>query len=103
VVKSFLPYLRLRKIQSILGLAFYQHDEFAGLIGFEFAEKNFVLKEEDAPLLSLFSKILGGEMEQLRSELERREYYEKPSIKKRRKAAEALRKLRKFNRMRRQY
>ena len=73
VVKSFLPYLRLRKIQSILGLAFYQHDEFAGLIGFEFAEKNFVLKEEDAPLLSLFSKILGGEMEQLRGELERRE------------------------------
>jgi small subunit ribosomal protein S21 len=29
----------------------------------------------------------------------RREYYEKPSVKKRRKQAEARRKLRKFNRM----
>ena len=34
------------------------------------------------------------------TELRRREYYEKPSVKKRRKSAEALRKLRKFNRMR---
>jgi small subunit ribosomal protein S21 len=36
----------------------------------------------------------------IKRELKRREYYEKPSVKKRRKAAEALRKLRKFNRMR---
>ncbi len=35
----------------------------------------------------------------IKRELKRREYYEKPSVKKRRKAAEALRKLRKFNRI----
>ena len=37
----------------------------------------------------------------IKRELKRREYYEKPSVKKRRKQAEARRKLRKFNRMRR--
>ena len=37
----------------------------------------------------------------IKRELKRREYYEKPSVKKRRKAAEARRKLRKFNRMKR--
>lgn len=36
----------------------------------------------------------------IKRELKRREYYEKPSVKKRRKQAEARRKLRKFNRMR---
>jgi small subunit ribosomal protein S21 len=36
----------------------------------------------------------------VKRELKRREHYEKPSIKKRRKKAEALRKLRKFNRVR---
>ncbi len=36
----------------------------------------------------------------IKRELKRREFYEKPSVKKRRKAAEAMRKLRKFNRMR---
>ena len=35
----------------------------------------------------------------IKRELKRREYYEKPSVRKRRKSAEALRKLRKFNRM----
>ena len=35
----------------------------------------------------------------IKRELKRREYYEKPSVKKRRKQAEARRKLRKFNRM----
>jgi small subunit ribosomal protein S21 len=35
----------------------------------------------------------------IKRELKRREYYEKPSIKKRRKSAEALRKLRKYNRI----
>ena len=35
----------------------------------------------------------------IKRELKRREFYEKPSVKKRRKAAEALRKLRKFNRI----
>ena len=33
------------------------------------------------------------------SEVRKREHYEKPSVKKRRKQAEARRKLRKFNRM----
>jgi ribosomal protein S21 len=36
---------------------------------------------------------------QIKRELKRREAYEKPSIKKRRKSAEALRKLRKYNRL----
>ena len=36
----------------------------------------------------------------IKRELKRREYYEKPSVKKRRKEAEARRKLRKFNRIR---
>ncbi|WP_417911118.1 30S ribosomal protein S21 [Candidatus Electronema sp. PJ] len=35
----------------------------------------------------------------IKRELKRREAYEKPSIKKRRKSAEALRKLRKYNRI----
>ncbi len=35
----------------------------------------------------------------IKRELKRREYYEKPSAKKRRKKAEALRKLNKFKRM----
>ncbi|HBT96823.1 MAG TPA: 30S ribosomal protein S21 [Desulfobulbaceae bacterium] len=35
----------------------------------------------------------------IKKELKRREYYEKPSVKKRRKQAEARRKLRKFNRL----
>ncbi len=35
----------------------------------------------------------------IKRELKRREYYEKPSAKKRRKQAEALRKLNKFKRM----
>jgi small subunit ribosomal protein S21 len=35
----------------------------------------------------------------IKRELKRREAYEKPSIKKRRKSAEALRKLRKYNRL----
>ncbi len=39
----------------------------------------------------------------IKRELKRREYYEKPSVKKRRKQAEARRKLRKFNRMRRSF
>ncbi|BCO07781.1 MULTISPECIES: 30S ribosomal protein S21 [Desulfolithobacter] len=39
----------------------------------------------------------------IKRELKRREYYEKPSIKRRRKKAEALRKLRKYNRMRSRY
>ncbi|HID03749.1 MAG TPA: 30S ribosomal protein S21, partial [Desulfobacterales bacterium] len=37
----------------------------------------------------------------IKRELKRRECYEKPSVKKRRKQAEARRKLRKFNRIRR--
>jgi len=37
----------------------------------------------------------------IKRELKRRECYEKPSVKKRRKEAEARRKLRKFNRIRR--
>jgi small subunit ribosomal protein S21 len=36
----------------------------------------------------------------IKRELKRREYYEKPSVKNRRKQAEARRKLRKFNRIR---
>ena len=36
----------------------------------------------------------------IKRELKRREAYEKPSVAKRRKSAKALRKLRKFNRMR---
>ncbi len=39
----------------------------------------------------------------IKRELKRREHYEKPSVKKRRKAAEVLRKLRKFNRIQSQY
>ena len=39
----------------------------------------------------------------VKRELKRREYYGKPSIKKRRKSAEALRKLRKYNRMKNRY
>ncbi|WP_446008132.1 30S ribosomal protein S21 [Candidatus Electrothrix sp.] len=39
----------------------------------------------------------------VKRELKRRECYEKPSIKKRRKSAEALRKLRKYNRMKNRY
>ena len=39
----------------------------------------------------------------IKRELKRREHYEKPSVKKRRKSAEALRKLRKFNRMKNRY
>ena len=35
------------------------------------------------------------------TEIKKRQHYEKPSVKKRRKQAEARRKLRKFNRMRR--
>lgn len=38
------------------------------------------------------------QMDGVKRELKRREYYEKPSIKKRRKQAEAKRKLRKFRR-----
>ncbi|PID74678.1 MAG: 30S ribosomal protein S21 [Desulfobacterales bacterium] len=37
----------------------------------------------------------------IKRELKRREYYEKPSVKKRRKQAEARRKLRKYKRLRR--
>ncbi len=39
----------------------------------------------------------------IKRELKRREYYEKPSVKKRRKQAEARRKLRKFNRIRKSF
>jgi small subunit ribosomal protein S21 len=39
----------------------------------------------------------------VKRELKRREHYEKPSIKKRRKSAKALRKLRKYNRMKNRY
>jgi small subunit ribosomal protein S21 len=39
----------------------------------------------------------------IKRELKRRECYEKPSIKERRKSAEALRKLRKYNRMKNRY
>ncbi len=39
----------------------------------------------------------------IKRELKRREYYEKPSVKKRRKQAEARRKLRKFNRMKKSF
>lgn len=43
------------------------------------------------------------QMDGMKKELRRREYYEKPSVKKRRKAAEAKRKLRKvMYRMRRE-
>ena len=35
----------------------------------------------------------------IKRELKRREFYEKPSVRERRKSAEALRKLRKYNRM----
>ncbi|MDH4319010.1 MAG: 30S ribosomal protein S21 [Desulfobulbaceae bacterium] len=35
----------------------------------------------------------------IKRELKRREHYEKPSVKRRRKKAEALRKLRKYNRL----
>ncbi len=71
--KSFKPYLKLRKVQSVLGLAFYQHDKFAGFIGFEFKDTDYELKKDDVPLLTLFSKILGGEIQQFNYELERRE------------------------------
>jgi small subunit ribosomal protein S21 len=38
------------------------------------------------------------QMDGIKRELKRREYYEKPSVKKRRKQAEAKRKMRKFRR-----
>ncbi len=72
--KSFKPYLKLRKVQSVLGIAFYQQDKFAGFIGFEFKDKTYELKDEDIPLLSLYSKMLGNEIQQFKYELERREF-----------------------------
>ena len=40
------------------------------------------------------------QLDGLKRELKRREHYEKPSVRRRRKKAEALRKLRKYNKLR---
>ncbi len=70
--KKILPFLRIRKIKSVLSLALYNSDDFIGFISFEFADKFYKMNRNDLSLLMLFSKMIGSEIRQFFGEIERR-------------------------------